>query len=260
MSSTTMPPAARSVSTVTPKSASRKGPAQVTTSNVTAIATAHVRAVCLDSAVDRPLVIPAKTPVFPIGFIIENSAATKLATAASGVMVSDLRERAQRPFVSSHCARRHRLRDFLITHTEDLLQHLERMLPDAGRGLEWAVSIAGNLVGVTLVRHLTHLRMLQSAEEAPVLELRILHVITRALHHARWNTIHLQQVHQLARCVPLGEFGELAVDAISRRESAGQVRERRILCPRRLAQHLHQRAPLFIRLHRDRAPLILADA
>src|SRR5215467_13439242 len=87
----------------------------------------------------------------------------------------------------SHRARRHRLCDFLIAHAEGFLQYLERMLTEARRGLEWAISIAGNLVGVTLVRDFTHLWMLQRTEEVSVLELRIFHVIARALHHARGN-------------------------------------------------------------------------
>ncbi len=81
-----IPPAARSNSTVMPKSLSNSAPLQATISSVIATAPAQVQAIRVCSAPGRSAVKPAKMPTLPNGFIIENKAAMKLAKAASAIM------------------------------------------------------------------------------------------------------------------------------------------------------------------------------
>ena len=81
------PPAALSASTVIPKNSSSSEPVQVTTRRMIATATAHVQAECRACAPVRSVVRLAKIPTLPIGFIMEKSAATKLKSAASVIMM-----------------------------------------------------------------------------------------------------------------------------------------------------------------------------
>src|SRR5215216_2003101 len=83
--------------------------------------------------------------------------------------------------------------DLLDVEPEDLVEHLEGVLAEA-RGREAGpVVVAADPELVALVGHLAHLGMLEAAEERSMRQLRVLHVVARALHHASRDTRRLQQ-------------------------------------------------------------------
>jgi hypothetical protein len=148
----------------------------------------------------------------------------------------------------------------LIAETEDLLQHLDRVLAKTGRGRQRPAVVPRDAELVALVRHLAHLGVVERAEEPAVAELRILEVVARALHHAGGDAGGLQAQHELARRVPRRHFGQLAVDQRALRTPSGDGVERGRRRPLWLAERAAQGAPLRVGLDGDGAPLVGAGA
>src|SRR3954454_18812561 len=86
--------------------------------------------------------------------------------------------------------------DFVAVETEDLVEHLVRVLSETRRGKARAVVIAADPELVSFVRHLAHLGMFEAPEELAVRELRIVHVVAGALYHPGGNAFGLEQLHQ----------------------------------------------------------------